>query len=75
MQSPVISGCDPGMKSYTKCIGWDNRKPYQRCYISIEISNDVPFSVGLYDVYFKLLGGHQRRNAVTAACADLCLRT
>ncbi|OQU79675.1 hypothetical protein SORBI_3008G177850 [Sorghum bicolor] len=71
----MISACDPGVKSFTKCIDWDTGKPYQRCYISIEISNDVPFSVGLDDVYLQLLGGHQRRNAVTAACADLCLRT
>lgn len=42
MQSPVISACDPGIKSITKFIDWDNGKPYQHCDISIEISKDMP---------------------------------
>jgi len=41
-QSPVISACDPGIKSITKYIDWDNGKPYQCCDISIKISNDMP---------------------------------
>lgn len=41
-QSPVISACDPGIRSITKCIGWDCGKPYQSCDIVIEISNDIP---------------------------------
>jgi dihydrofolate synthase len=41
-QSPVISACDTGIKSITKCIGWVNGKPYQSCEISINISNNMP---------------------------------
>jgi len=73
-QSPVISACDPGIKSITKCIDWDNGKPYQCCDISIKISNDMPLSIELCDVNLKLLGDHQRQNAVTASCTALCLR-
>ncbi|ONM33398.1 Dihydrofolate synthetase [Zea mays] len=74
-QSPVISACDPGIKSFTKCIDWDNGKPYQRCYFSINISNDVPLSIEMHDINLQLLGDHQRQNAVTAACTALCLRS
>ncbi|CAD6269890.1 unnamed protein product [Miscanthus lutarioriparius] len=74
-QSPVISACDPGIKSFTKCIDWDNGKPYQRCYINIKISNDVPLCIEMHDINLQLLGHHQRQNAVTAACAALCLRS
>ncbi|RCV13886.1 hypothetical protein SETIT_2G382200v2 [Setaria italica] len=73
-QSPVISACDPGIKSISKCIYWDNGKPYQRCDISIKISNDTLFSIELHDVNLQLLGDHQRQNAVTASCTALCLR-
>ena len=31
-------------------------------------------SIELHDVKLQLLGDHQRQNAVTAACAALCLR-
>ncbi|PWZ44403.1 hypothetical protein Zm00014a_018362 [Zea mays] len=72
-QSPVISACGHGIKSFTKCIDWDNGKPYQRCYISIKISRDVPLSIEMHDINLQLLGDHQRQNAVTAACAALCL--
>ncbi|WVZ72851.1 hypothetical protein U9M48_021247 [Paspalum notatum var. saurae] len=73
-QSPVISACDPGIKSVTKCICWDNGKPYQCCDISIKILDDMPLSMELRDVNLQLLGDHQRQNAVTASCAALCLR-
>ncbi|OEL32221.1 Dihydrofolate synthetase [Dichanthelium oligosanthes] len=73
-QSSVISACDPAIKSITKCIDWDNGKPYQRCDISINISNDMPLSIELRDVNLQLLGDHQRQNAVTASCTALCLR-
>ncbi|CAL5071874.1 unnamed protein product [Urochloa decumbens] len=73
-QSPVISACDPGIKSITKCIDWDSGKPYQRCDISINISDDVPLSIELCDVNLQLLGDHQCHNAVTASCTALCLR-
>ncbi|CAL5083954.1 unnamed protein product [Urochloa decumbens] len=73
-QSPVISACDPGIKSITKCIDWDNGKPYQCCDISINISDDVPLSIELCDVNLQLLGDHQCQNAVTASCTALCLR-
>ncbi|KAK3137068.1 hypothetical protein QOZ80_5BG0447280 [Eleusine coracana subsp. coracana] len=72
-QSPVISSCDPGVKSVTKCIDWDNGKPYQRCDISINISNNMPLFIELHDVKLQLLGDHQRQNAVTASCTALCL--
>ncbi|WVZ84620.1 LOW QUALITY PROTEIN: hypothetical protein U9M48_031634 [Paspalum notatum var. saurae] len=49
-QSPVISACDPGIKSVTKCICWDDGKPYQRCDISIKILDDMPLSMELHDV-------------------------
>lgn len=74
-QSPVISACGHGIKSFTKCIDWDNGKPYQRCYFSINISNDVPLSIEMHDINLQLLGDHQRQNAVTAACTALCLRS
>ncbi|CAN6168721.1 unnamed protein product [Urochloa humidicola] len=73
-QSPVISACDPGIKSITKCIDWDNGKPYQCCDISIKISDDMPLSIELRDVNLQLLGDHQCQNAVTASCTALCLR-
>ncbi|KAL6643728.1 hypothetical protein ACP70R_018494 [Stipagrostis hirtigluma subsp. patula] len=73
-QSPVISACDPGVKSIIKCIDWDNGKPYQSCDIRIKISNDMPLSMELHGVKLQLLGDHQRQNAVTASCTALCLR-
>ncbi|KAJ1281972.1 hypothetical protein BS78_03G014100 [Paspalum vaginatum] len=73
-QSPAISACDPGIKSITKCICWDNGKPYQCCDISIKILDDMPLSMELRDVNLQLLGDHQRQNAVTASCTALCLR-
>ncbi|XP_062202559.1 dihydrofolate synthetase isoform X2 [Phragmites australis] len=73
-QSPVISACDPGITSITKCIGWDNGKPYHSCDINIKISNDMPLFIDLHDVRLQLLGDHQRQNAVTASCTALCLR-
>ncbi|TVU26961.1 hypothetical protein EJB05_29538 [Eragrostis curvula] len=72
-KSPVISACDPGVKSITKCIDWDNGRPYQSCDISIKISNDMPLFIELRDVKLWLLGDHQRQNAVTASCTALCL--
>ncbi|TVU26982.1 hypothetical protein EJB05_29560 [Eragrostis curvula] len=72
-KSPVISACDPGVKSITKCIDWDNGRPYQSCDISIKISNDRPLFIELHDVKLWLLGDHQRQNAVTASCTALCL--
>jgi hypothetical protein len=41
-QSPVISACDTGVRSITRCIGWDYAKPYQSCDIVVKISNDMP---------------------------------
>uniref|UniRef100_A0A0E0JCM5 Mur ligase central domain-containing protein n=2 Tax=Oryza nivara TaxID=4536 RepID=A0A0E0JCM5_ORYNI len=73
-QSPVISACDPGIRSITRCIGWDCGKPYQSCDIVIEISNDIPLFIELQDLKLQLLGDHQRQNAVTACCTALCLR-
>uniref|UniRef100_A0A0E0MPS0 Uncharacterized protein n=1 Tax=Oryza punctata TaxID=4537 RepID=A0A0E0MPS0_ORYPU len=73
-QSPAISACDPGIRSITRCIGWDCGKPYQSCNIVIEISNDIPLFIELHDVKLQLLGDHQRQNAVTACCTALCLR-
>ncbi|KAF8679358.1 hypothetical protein HU200_046144 [Digitaria exilis] len=73
-QSPVISACDPGIKSITKFIDWDNGKPYQRCDISIDISKDMPLSIELRDINLQMLGEHQRQNAVTASTTALCLR-
>ncbi|KAG8053274.1 hypothetical protein GUJ93_ZPchr0001g33073 [Zizania palustris] len=73
-QSPVISACDPGVRSITRCIGWDCGKPYQRSDIIIKVSNDIPLFIELYDVKLQLLGNHQCQNAVTACCTALCLR-
>ncbi|TVU48923.1 hypothetical protein EJB05_00208 [Eragrostis curvula] len=73
-RSPVISAYDPGVKSITKCIDWDNGKPYQICDIGINISNGMPLSIELKDIKLQLLGDHQRQNAVTASCTALCLR-
>lgn len=73
-QSPIISACDAGVKSITRCIGWDYGKPYQSCDIIVKISNDIPLFVELLDVKLQLLGDHQRQNAVTASCTALCLR-
>lgn len=38
----MTSACDPGIKSSTKFIDWDNGNLYQHCHISIKISNNVP---------------------------------
>uniref|UniRef100_A0ACD5X2A2 Uncharacterized protein n=1 Tax=Avena sativa TaxID=4498 RepID=A0ACD5X2A2_AVESA len=73
-QSPVVSACDPGVRSITRCIGWDYAKPYQSCDIAVKISNDMPLSMELHDVKLQMLGGHQLQNAVTASCTALCLR-
>ncbi|EMS59059.1 Folylpolyglutamate synthase [Triticum urartu] len=73
-QSPVISACDTGVRSITRCIGRDYAKPYQSCDIVVKISGNMPLSVELHDVKLQLLGGHQRQNAVTASCTALCLR-
>lgn len=73
-QSTVISACDPGVRSITRCVGWDYGKPYQSCDIAVQISNDMPLSMELHDVKLQLLGDHQRQNAVTASCTALCLR-
>ncbi|CAM0948711.1 unnamed protein product [Alopecurus aequalis] len=73
-QSPVISACDSGVKSITRCIGWDYAKPYQSCDIAVKISDDMTLSMELHDVKLQLLGDHQRQNAVTASCTALCLR-
>ncbi|XP_006664219.3 dihydrofolate synthetase [Oryza brachyantha] len=73
-QSPIISACDPGVRSITRCIRWDCGKPYQSCDIIIEISNNIPLFIELHDVKIQLLGDHQRQNAVTACCTALCLR-
>ncbi|XP_044947028.1 dihydrofolate synthetase isoform X1 [Hordeum vulgare subsp. vulgare] len=73
-QSPVISACDTGVRSITRCIGRDYAKPYQSCDIVVKISGDMPLSVELHDVKLQLLGDHQRQNAVMASCTALCLR-
>ncbi|KAL6847171.1 hypothetical protein ACP4OV_023024 [Aristida adscensionis] len=73
-QSPVISACDPGIKSLTKRIDWNNGKPCQSCDINIKISNDISLFIDMHDVKLQLLGDHQRQNAVTASCTALCLR-
>ncbi|KAI4988557.1 hypothetical protein ZWY2020_030187 [Hordeum vulgare] len=73
-QSPVISACDTGVRSITRCIGRDYAKPYQGCDIVVKISGDMPLSVELHDVKLQLLGDHQRQNAVLTSCTALCLR-
>uniref|UniRef100_A0A0D9Y1K6 Mur ligase central domain-containing protein n=1 Tax=Leersia perrieri TaxID=77586 RepID=A0A0D9Y1K6_9ORYZ len=72
-QSPIISACDPGIRSITTCIGWDCGKPYQSCDIVVEIKKDIPLFIELHDVKLQLLGDHQRQNALTACCTALCL--
>lgn len=60
-QSPVISACDTGIKSITKCIDWDNGKPYQCCDISIKISNDMPlvsYNKSPHLFHLKLINSH-----------------
>ncbi|KAM7273606.1 hypothetical protein ACFE04_028270 [Oxalis oulophora] len=74
MQSPIISACDVGIKASVKGLGTLNDRPCQSCDMSVLLQNDIPLRLELSDVNLSMFGRHQLQNAVTAACAALCLR-
>uniref|UniRef100_A0A7C9EV38 Dihydrofolate synthase n=1 Tax=Opuntia streptacantha TaxID=393608 RepID=A0A7C9EV38_OPUST len=74
MCSPVTSASDSGKKSLIRGISRVNGEPRQSCDVLIQIDKDEPSSIELNDVHLSMLGRHQLQNALTAACAALCLR-
>uniref|UniRef100_A0A7C9EKM6 Dihydrofolate synthase n=1 Tax=Opuntia streptacantha TaxID=393608 RepID=A0A7C9EKM6_OPUST len=74
MCSPVMSASDSGKKSLIRGISRVNGEPRQSCDVLIQIDKDEPSSIELNDVHLSMLGRHQLQNALTAACAALCLR-
>ncbi|XP_073110632.1 dihydrofolate synthetase isoform X2 [Elaeis guineensis] len=73
MKSPVISSCDPGIRSVLKFSGRVNGNSYQICDIFIKVQKDLQLSIDLPNLKLLMLGNHQLRNAVTATCTALCL--
>ncbi|XP_020097100.1 dihydrofolate synthetase [Ananas comosus] len=73
MNSPVISACDPGIRSILKCFARDDDEPRQTCDIVVDIQKDMKLSIKLHDLKLHMLGAHQLQNAVTATCTALCL--
>ncbi|XP_020251466.1 dihydrofolate synthetase isoform X2 [Asparagus officinalis] len=74
MNSPVVSACDPGIKSAIKCFSREDGDPYQTSDIRIQGRENLEMFVDLPDVKLRMLGNHQLQNAVTATCTALCLR-
>ncbi|CAA6661041.1 unnamed protein product [Spirodela intermedia] len=74
MCSPVVSGCDPGVRGVIKGVGTVDGKPCQFCDIHIKIERDLRLFSDFSNVKLRMIGHHQLQNAITAACASLCLR-
>ncbi|KAL5727096.1 dihydrofolate synthase [Ranunculus cassubicifolius] len=74
MNSPVVLASDPGNNSTIKGFFSNNGKTCQSCDILIQPHKDLQLYIDLADVKLLMLGSHQLQNAVTAACASLCLR-
>ena len=59
MNSPVVSLCDPGIRSSIKCFGVEDGKTYQTCDILIQVQEDLKLvfflspSVGPEALYFS----------------------
>ncbi|KAL5993530.1 hypothetical protein ACLOJK_014455 [Asimina triloba] len=73
MNSPVISACDPGIRSIVKDFKRSLNKPCQCCDIHIEVEKDLRLCIELVDVKLRMLGDQQIQNAITATCSALCL--
>ncbi|XP_044472721.1 dihydrofolate synthetase isoform X2 [Mangifera indica] len=73
MCSLVVSATDGGIRATVKGLSF-NDKPCQSCDIIIQTERDFQLSLELFDVSLCMLGSHQLQNALTAACAALCLR-
>ncbi|GAV66233.1 Mur_ligase_M domain-containing protein [Cephalotus follicularis] len=74
MCSPVVSASDAGVRTTIKRISMLNDRPCQSCDIMIQVERDRELLLKLNDVNLRMLGSHQLQNAVTAACAALCLQ-
>ncbi|XP_078439408.1 folylpolyglutamate synthetase family protein isoform X2 [Wolffia australiana] len=74
LDSPVVSGCDPGVHGVIKSFGTVDCRPCQSCNIHINIERDLRLSGDFSDVNLRMLGHHQLQNAITATCTALCLR-
>ncbi|CAN0891798.1 Dihydrofolate synthetase [Linum grandiflorum] len=75
MSSPVISASDAGIRTAIKGLGVAECRPCQANDIEIWFQqHGFDLSLQLSDFSLQMLGKHQLRNAVTAACTALCLR-
>ncbi|KAJ0101556.1 hypothetical protein Patl1_05233 [Pistacia atlantica] len=74
MCSPVVSTSDAGIRATMNGLSLFDDRPCQTCDITIQVERDFQLSLELFDVSLCMIGSHQLQNALTAACAALCLR-